>query len=313
MIKKLLLMLVVILGSTSASDARNCFLYDNCFFAEGEAGIGYTVRKDSLSYKLDNSFCTIPFSTERDFDDIHINQITGYAKFITEQNLYIRGHFDYGWVASGSFEEIHNIENETIFHEKGSVSDQYVADVSIAFGTPLMVGCGFENFTFIPLFGYSWHHQKFRASSIRFILDVDTDFDPCFELCGLTEKYETNWYGPWIGFDAQLDVICDWKVFGGFEFHWAEYNGEFDRNSFTILTFTIPGLSRDDCGCGNGLLGYAGFNFSFCDRWYLTFMGSIQSWKVHCGRGIDTDGVISDLKKLKWSSCQLTLALHYPF
>jgi hypothetical protein len=314
MVKRILFILTAIASVFSNAFASDCcFFEDNCFFAEGEVGIGYTFRRDNHSFDLNERICGISIDTEREFENIDIHQISTYAKFTTHSNLYFRGMFDYGFVScGGAFKETRDIDDLLIFHEKGTVDDQYVMDVSAALGFPLVMGCGIENFTFIPLIGYSWHHQKFIASEIQLFLDLEADFDPCFTICGLTEVYEANWYGPWIGFDIELDIFCNWKVFGGFEFHWAEYSSDFDREAFTFLDISFPEFSRDLCGCGYGFLGYGGLNFVLCSC-SATFMVSGQQWSAHCGRGIDSDGVISNLECVDWNSLQLTLALNYPF
>lgn len=273
-----------------------------------ELGAGYTYRHDSLEYKLKNTCFGI--NSERDFKNININQFTAYGKCLTRDHFYMRGYGDYGWVDKGSTTEKSSFDSIMTFEHKGCVSEVCTYDVSLA------VGYQFDfcttNFRVAPLFGYSWHVQYFRSHDDKIVYDTEYNLPGCTEL-DFKDSYKPNWFGPWVGVDAEYDCYCNWSILVSLEYHWADFRSEFRRHHVYVDLVDFPSIERDDYGCGEGFIGNVGLRNELCPNWSLLLMCSLQTWNLHHGLTKDNYDVMSELTSLRWNTIQTTVAIGYDF
>lgn len=276
---------------------------------EVEVGAGYMYRHDSLKYKLSNDLADL--KSERQFNNINTNQFTAYGK-CWSRNFYFRGYGGYGWVDRGSTKEETSIDSILTFAQRGCVSQVCTFDVSLA------VGYVFDfcttNFRVAPLFGYSWHVQYFRSHDHRVIIDLDNFLAPNCKLERWKEDYKANWFGPWVGFDAEYDCYCNWSILAGFEYHWPSYQAKFRRDAVTIFdTIDFPFIEREDYACAEGFVGNVGLRNDFCPNWTFLVLCSFQTWNLHHGLGKDNFRFLTEVDYVKWNSFQATVAMAFVF
>lgn len=170
-----------------------------------EIGVGY--RQDTLSWKTkcdcdyssygsysysDESYSelSLPYKLESKlkWKDLSIWQIEGCGKYVTCDNIYLRGNFDYGWITSGKNTDRDFITEDESYYSGSSYSDSsysgysnygsgfefaksrshvsgHVYDAKIALGYQFKM-CD-DSFAIAPLVGYSWHGQHFQDSHLQ--------------------------------------------------------------------------------------------------------------------------------------------------
>jgi len=282
-------------------------------FNDFEVGAGFTYRHDDFKFKLNNECFGV--KTERHFNNININQFSAYAKGVTFNHFYFRGYGDYGWIDNGSTKEEVTVNNILNFIHEGCVSEVCTFDVSLAVGYQLDF-CT-TNFRVAPLFGYSWHVQYYRSHNNKVVFDIDGFIPPCGEL-KFKEDYKPNWYGPWVGIDAEYDCYCNWTILVGLEYHWAEYQAEFRRNHVVVDGVDFSKIDRNDYGCGEGFIGNVGLRNDFCPNWSLLVMCSFQTWNLHHGLAdeefaYNEERFISKIEYVRLDTIQATVAISYHF
>lgn len=362
-----------------------------------EVGVGY--RQDTLEWKTHSRFDTGYFSgsdygysgfdgyddgnfyglpgsvgSHLKWKDINIWTIDIRGRYVTCDNVYLRGNADYGWVTSGKntdrdFARFNGYGNGydnggDYFDNNGSNSEfarshskvkGNVYDVRLAVGYQFKL-CD-DSFSIAPLIGYSWHGQHFRDNHLRqnfFFNDCDDNFydnnfsearaqsyyyDYTFESYdvdsysydysnsysygGDHSRYHTRWNGPFIGFDFDyvFGCCCEWDLFGGYEFHWAQYNAKAKWNLRTDLFDGFRHHAKD----AYGHIFDIGVKWDFCECWTLALKGEFQWWwadkghdrakiaECHLGN-VKTDCYLQiPLRDVKWTSAAVSVDLGMVF
>jgi Protochlamydia outer membrane protein len=270
---------------------------------EGSIAVGYSYRQDSICYEIKD---INGITTSQDFDCLKIHQITARGYF-TFNNIYFRGLADSGWIFGGTTTKKDVFGSIDLFEEVGNAEDCVVFDLSAAVG--YQFDCGCAGFKFIPVFGYSWSHQNLETSHLTIVSDFIYDLDKGFKIDGFKENYKLNWYGPWIGLDLIYDDYCGWDLFTSFEYHWAEFNGDYRTNNVLLEDVIFERLQRDENGCGQGFVGTAGIKFDLCCNCTGFVMGTYQAWNLHNGCGKDQDDDLFEFNKLDWKTWHVTVGI----
>jgi hypothetical protein len=278
------------------------------------ANLNSHYNSEDYSSELGENIVGLPLSVKSKlkWKDINICQIEARGNYVTCDNIYMRASGDYGWISSGKNRDKDYIDfgcGEASYGDEFADSHSKVKgnvyDVKLAVGYQFQF-CD-DTFTLSPLFGYSWHGQHFRDRHLRqnFFLDgvnaaafsasrshydyydYENYYYPYSDSCscdysygGQHSTYHTRWNGPFIGFDFDYSLCCDWDLFGGYEFHFAEFHarGKWDlrsdlRNGFYQHSKNAYGQVFD-----------IGVKWDMCDCWTLAVRGEFQFWHARHGR-----------------------------
>jgi hypothetical protein len=313
-----------------------------------DVGIGY--RQDRIEWTRQ----ILGQKQKQKWESLNIWEIGVAGKYVTCDDVYFRGYASYGWVSNGHTKDTYSLSSESescsesssgfnsksasSYNEDGSKTKArgHVYDASIALGYQFR-WCE-ESLAFSPLLGYSWHGQHLKGKNHNHSSGSSDSYDcysdyyssdySCTD-CSSSEsdfsssesfeknKYNARWNGPWLGFDVEYAVWCDWTVFFDYEYHWAKYsasNQKFDN-----------GLKAHQRGKNaHGQRFVIGTNWDFCDNWTAALVGEIGIWKAKGKEKIvlgeikiddvELEGVLKNrLKDIKWETAAVTLAIGYAF
>jgi hypothetical protein len=245
--------------------------------------------------------------------------------------------------------------SEVEFARSHSKVKGHVYDVKLAVGYQFKL-CD-DSFSIAPLIGYSWHGQHLEDRHLRqsFISDDETYFTDGFDTTGTRSyyyysdyygsdsydvdsycydyssysyggnhsKYHTRWNGPFIGFDFdyRFGCCCEWDLFGGYEFHWAQYDAKGKWELRSDLLNGFHHRAKDAYGSVFDI----GVKWDFCECWTLAVKGEFQWWWADHGRDraliaegrlgdVKTDCHISmPLRDVKWQSASISVDLGMVF
>ena len=309
-----------------------------------EVGVGY--RQDNIKFKKEltglssssngsqnSSSSERPrFKSERKFKDMDIWLIEGRGKYVTCDNIYLRGAVDYGWITAGKLKrnfEFNNFEVESDLitnhrHLRGNVWDGKLA-----------LGYQFkwcdEAMSLSPVVGYGWNGQEIKrghGDDYSYSSSSSSSYSYSDYSFSSRNKLTQHWKGPFIGIDLDYRLCCDWNLFASYEYHWADYhskeksednigiNGDFYSDSKIHM--------HGKNGSGN-VLNF-GVNWDLCDCWTLGVRGEFQWWdvdKAHERRKVCKDRIAeeasfacnfnSETKRITWDSASVILDLGVAF
>lgn len=318
--RKFILALMTSLLSCSAASA----FWPEATVSSLEIGVGY--RNDSVKWKRDLSHgCSCDYNSgysysggsecdeELKWKDLNIWLIEARGKYVTCDNVYLRGSIDYGWITSGKLKhrpgfgfdccdcfdggDYYDFSSNRNKHVKGNVWDGKLA-----------VGYQFrwcdECLAIAPVVGYSWHGQEYRHGKHDCSYDYSgyyfSDYSSCsydysssssydYSSGGGRHKITQRWNGPFIGFDLDYRFCCDWNFFLGYEYHWADYHATEHGRDFRFFndTFNQNGYyggfdnyrkthlhAKDASG---NVLDF-GVEWDLCDCWTIGLRAEFQWW-----------------------------------
>lgn len=286
---------------------------DRLKFTNKNDGYGY-----SDSYSDSSAVAPLPFNPEfkREFKNINIWQIEARGKYVTCDNVYLRGSADYGWVTSGK--DHRKIEFGSGSGSSGAELDLYdssskikgnVYDVKLAVGYQFLL-CD-DTFSIAPLVGYSWHGQHYRNghhnhsgyysdysysysdysySGSSYSSSSDSSYSDYsysdYSYGSNRGKYHTRWNGPFIGFDFDYSLCCEWDIFGGYEFHWARFHAKGEDNlGYGFGSGSGSGFAtfHQRSKSATGQVVDFGVRWAMCDCWTVALRGEFQWWKANHG------------------------------
>lgn len=322
---------VILMASLLSCSAASAF-WPEATDSSLEIGVGY--RRDNLKWKIRSDFnnscyynsgcntgcdsgCSgnsdceqiadngLRLQSDLNWKNLNIWLIDARGKYVTCDNVYLRGNADYGWITSGKNTDSDCIGDryDSNFESSRSSSKAkgHVYDVRFALGYQFKL-CD-DSFAIAPVIGYSWHGKHLNDKNLRqnfYNYEDDcvdsvytcsrssydtcgydsSSYSNCYSYGGTHSKYHARWNGPFIGFDFDYTFCCEWAFFGGYEFHWAEYHAKADW-----------GLRQDLC---DGFRQHAknfygnildlGIKWDFCDCYTLALRGEFQWWNATKGR-----------------------------
>ncbi|MCA9400093.1 MAG: TonB-dependent receptor, partial [Candidatus Omnitrophica bacterium] len=157
------------------------------------------------------------------------------------------------------------------------------------------------------LAGYSYHEQNLRISEGFQAIPASGPFS------GLNSTYQTEWKGPWLGFELE-GWVKKYQGFVRLEYHWADYYAEADWNLRDDFAHPVSFTHEADA---RGLVFGAGGNYQVHPDWLVGLNFDLQNWET--GLGLDrtyfSDGSTIDtqLNVSKWRSWAANLAATYRF
>lgn len=166
---------------------------------------------------------------------------------------------DYGHILSGKNRDSDYLESGRKMENSRSISDVrgHAYDVSAAVG----YHWSFCIATIEPLAGWSHHELRLKDSNGWQIINWG---GPTGKIRGLHSGYRARWDGPWVGLDATCSLLCDWIVYGTFEYHWLYFRGTGNWN-------LRPDFMKDfqQRAFGHGTLFTLGTQYELFCKWYF--------------------------------------------
>ena len=288
-----------------------------------EFGAGY--RVDNLDWNIASDISgnmTPDILSELTWSDVEIFQLKAGIRSLIGRAFYIKGSLGYGWVFDGDNQDSdYSGDNRTNewSRSNNSTDNGNVVDATLGIGYQFKVASG--RLKFIPLVGYSYSDQYFNITdgfqtvSEPSLKPPGADDPPDIgPLPGLDSTYEAEWWGPWLGIDVLFDASEKLRLFGGFEYHWATYQGEADWNLRDQLAH--PKSFEHDTE-GTGILMSVGGEYHLTQPWYISLNIHYQDWSTDPGvvRFFKADGPIIEqrLNEANWDSLAIMLGLTYRF
>lgn len=242
---------------------------------------------------------------------------------------YIRAMADYGWICNGRDHEkfIADVPGVGDFRTHGVIqhgTGNSASDLSAAIGFPFQWtnSC----FLFVPVVGYSYRSQRIVIDSsttdhstvnkdgtieppatVKDRLPVAAGVNFNVEPKKVKNQYNTDWYGPFAGFDLSFCVRNCWLVYGGVEYHFALCKRTRDSH-IGIKAFD----EFSNKTSASGINGTIGVDYFFCGSpWYAGLSLDIKQWRTRHRHKHEGTEKITDA--IKWSSRGVNLNFGYLF
>lgn len=336
----------------------------SAFFPEAsdsslEIGVGY--RNDNLKWttstRCNDSCYSSEFGdfteskTTAKWENLKIWQIEAKGKYVTCDDIYLRGYADYGWITSGkakfnrSFGDDSYCSDDGLdFHSNSKKGNVYDASIGIGYQFRMCE----DSFLISPVFGYSWHGQDVRhnhrgcsGDSYYSYYDYYSDYSDysydyssseffsssCSSSSSDSDRggYKTHWRGPWLGVDFEYRLACEWTLFANYEYHWAKYEAHGNVFGFDYDTSLNFGKFRHHAKNAHGQIGGIGVKWDVCDCWTVALAGEFQFFKTTrgsqrttlaefsgCGETVKVQDYIP-LRSVQWNSAAVVLDVGYLF
>ena len=291
--------------------------------------MGY--RNDDLDWNIagDSSGNNPNVLSELTWDNLESFQTKIQGSIVWPNVVALKGSASYGWIFEGDNQDSDFVgDNRTMEFSRSNNSsdDGNVWDVSLGIGYPFRFGRGVIG-TITPLAGYSYHEQNLKITDGNQTISIPVVTPsivivppPVGPFPGLDSTYETEWYGPWIGFDIRFKAeeikafAHRFEPFFIFEYHWADYEAEADWNLRDDLARPVSFRHNAD---GTGIVLGAGLNVVIFYNLALNFNFDYQDWKTDEGKDkvffADGTSARTQLNEVNWSSYALSLGLTLRF
>jgi len=275
-------------------------------------------RKDDLDWNIagDINGDNPNVLSELTWEDVESYQVKLQGAIVWPNRIAMRGYVNYGWIFDGDNQDSDYLGDNRTFEfsrSNNNTDDDDLWDASLAIGYPLRFGQTVLG-TLTPLFGYSYHEQN---------LDITDGYQTIPDLGpfpGLDSSYDTEWHGPWIGFDLRFKArkiaafAHRFETYFTYEYHWVDYNAEADWNLRD--DFAHPKSFEHDAD-GNGWKIGTGFNVWLHRNWALNFNYDYQDWSIDDGRDKvyfpDGRTAKTKLNEVNWSYYALSLGVSLRF
>ncbi len=182
-------------------------------------------KRDSFQWQTASPAGGISPFAEAKWDKLDLWQIQADLGFKLPMGFVAKGHAAYAFTFSGKTQENGYIQNNSdpFIQSNGSADSGYSADFSGAIGYQFDWGDQVENDLsgyLTPLVGFAFQEQKYTMRG-----GVQTVGGGDSTPANLNNDYLAGWAGPWLGFDAGMNLFERHGIFTSFEHHWADYRG----------------------------------------------------------------------------------------
>ena len=285
---------------------------------ETDFGLGAGYRVDELDWNIagDINGNNPNVLSELTWEDVESYQVKLQGSLVWPNIIAFKGSADYAWIFDGENQDSDYLgDNRTLEFSRSnnSTDDGYLWDISLAVGYPLRFGQTVIG-TFTPLVGYSYHEQNLKISNGN---QTIPDLGPFSDL---DSSYNSEWKGPWIGFEMRFKarqiktVAHQFEPYFSYEYHWADFHAEADWNLRD--DFAHPKSFEHDAD-GSGWKVDTGVNFRFHRNWAMSFKYEYQTWSTDSGtdKVFFSDGSTgrTKLNEVNWTSYALSLGVSLSF
>jgi len=287
-----------------------------------DVSLGHRVGELDWNIASDLSGTATPnILSELSWEELKIFQVEANNRTVFWKVFVVKSSVAYGWIYDGENQDSDYLgDNRTYeFSRSNNRNDEgNVLDVSGGLGIQLSFGSGF--FSFVPLVGYSYNEQNLNMTDGFQTITWVPGGPSLGPFAGLDSTYETEWKGPWAGFDLifrsmdKQSIFTEIELLIGFEYHWANYEAVADWNLRSDLQH--PKSFEHDAD-GNGIVIKTKLTVAYNHRWGMNLSLGYQSWWT--GAGVDrvffSDGNISQtqLNEVNWKSYDIACGVTVRF
>jgi len=271
-------------------------------------------RWDELNWNIAGDDGSPNIISELEWEDLEIYQLRGGGKLDfgigkAPFSLCLKGSLAYGWIVDGKNQDS-DFDGEDHTGEYSRTNnksdDGNVLDVSAGIGPRFHVS---DTLAVIPLVGISYHEQNLTITDGFQTIPSTGSFE------GLDSTYETQWYGPWAGIDAEFIPLKRLSLYGSFEYHWVDFEADADWNLRDTLAHPKSFEHEAD---GNGIVLALGGRYDLTEQWAVHLNLEYRDWKAEHGKirfFYADDGAerVQRLNEVNWESRSAMLGMTYHF
>ena len=286
-----LLALALIAASGSAVSTSRAAHAENWGF---EAGLRAGFRQDDIRIEGEDAFSGTAVT---DLSNTKVHHLELFGRAIIKQGFYYRGSVAFGWYYDGTlFASEDGVDGAPGTFPLGIRPYKLVGQVDGEMTFDVIGGVGYQislfrdRFQFAPLGGYSFHKNNVKTSGTTFSL-----IDGNILVDGPSTGFDSEWRGPWVGFDATFWLTPIWSVLVEFEYHWVDFEG--------IQRLATPKHPETRVGSGSGISGGLSTQYHFARRFALELGYHGQSWNAETARSFE----------VTWNSYRITAGVIVSF
>lgn len=246
-------------------------------------------------------------SDKLDVPKIGIYQVGARAR-LSVIGFAAKAEIDYGVVQNGHYTETFGQRHHSQSKRHGKVSSGWTKDVNVAGGYLL-----FNNplFKWGPMAGYSKNEQSLKFAKGRDSWDSD-DKSKNF-------KFKAQWQGPWLGVDLECCLGECFKIWGGYEYHWANWKAS---RQVALHEEGNVSTKSNSSKNANGRVYYASANWIFCQCLSIGANFKLQQWTANHGKEKSRFGNLAPrmlrrikdkVKQASWDSWAASLDIGFHF
>lgn len=254
--------------------------------------------------------------SEYTWHNVETVQAEGALRVVMNESLCLRASLAYGWVFDGENQDSDfagDDRTQEFSRSNNSADDGSTLDGTIGFGYQFKAG----RLRWIPMVGYSYSEQRLTLKGGYQTVSVPVPGatpPPVGPIEGLDSSYDTEWKGPWLGFDLFFQARERLLLFGAFEFHRADYEAEANLNLRNDLAHPRSFEHEADA---KGFIVTAGASYALKGPWSLALTGRYEKWRTDGGidRAYYANGSIAEtrLNEVNRDSFSVMLSLTYRF
>jgi len=247
-------------------------------------------RQDEIRIEGDNRFGGTAVS-ELSNTKIHHLELAGRAMIL--QGFYYRGSIAFGWYYDGELRAFEDGDDGPFseyplgvrpYELNGSVDGEMTFDVTGGIGYRFNLFD--DRLQFAPLGGYSFHKNNVKTTASTFSQIDGNNF-----INTSSTGFDTEWIGPWLGFDATAWITPIWSILVEFEYHWVDFEG--------IQRLLTPQSRELRTGSGSGISWGVATRYRFGRRFSGELLYRGHNWDAETARSF----------KVKWDSYLFTAGL----
>lgn len=263
------------------------------FFKDSQIELSLTtgLRTDQLDWSIAGNGINV--LSELEWSDVESYQVSLGGGIQFQNNVYLRGGFNYGWIDDGTVRDSdYGLDNRTAEWSR-SISETTGDEV-----WDLSAGGGYsfyflqDRLSVTPLIGLSYHKQNLRIQNGNQVVTGVNPFGgsnppPVGPLSSaLNSTYFARWFGPWAGVDLRykpkmrLPSTRAMELRFSLELHWADYYGEGNWNLRS--TFQHPKSFEHEAD-GYGISMTVQWLLNLKEHWDITVTVNYQDWSTDSG------------------------------
>ena len=187
-------------------------------------GLGYKTASMQWSYAGNQNGCCPETFSETSWKDLGIVFLSGTLDAKAGHNIRLLGRADYGVIVSGDqFDSDNNQQGGEISRTENDGSSGTAYDLSFGVGYQLLevtdnrVG---KQLRLTPKIGYAYSGQRLTMQ------DGQQTRPVAMPINGMDDTFKTQWWGPWFGLLAELEISPDSSFHIDGQYHFADYYGD---------------------------------------------------------------------------------------
>ena len=284
---------------------------------KGELKLSNGYRVDNLDWNIaGNPDGRSPnVLSELAWSDLEIFQLKAAVRVTVRDVFYLRGSLAHGWIFDGRNRDSDFLgDNRTgeFSRSNNGSDDGAVWDASAGAGYAFALGSG--KLRIIPLIGYSYHQQNLTIRDGNQTVSRPPSNAGLGPFGGLDSTYETEWRGPWIGFDLDFQASDRIMLSSAIEYHWADYDAVADWNLRPDL---LRFRSFEHHATGQGFVLSLGLEYLLAGPWSIDLAANYQQWSTDAGTDLVflNNGAIlaTRLNEVNWDSFAILIGATYCF